>query len=185
MTITNETAIEPAPGAIVDRAPRGGLGDLRQIIGQLDAARAELVAAGRRDDLAVGLAQLRTLLADLRILANAVEDDVVALLGDDRAADVAGLGRIERKRGTDRRAWDWDLLLPRLIRLALDPDDTGEIGTAADVVQEMRALLVDVIGLTPSRGPRVTPLRAMGLDPDEWCETKPGRTTVQIHGEAV
>ena len=89
MTITNETAIEAAPGAI-DQAPRGGLGDLRQIIGQLDAARAELAAAGRRDDLAVGLAQLRTLLADLRILANAVEDDVVALLGDDRAADVAG-----------------------------------------------------------------------------------------------
>lgn len=153
---------------------------LRHGLAQLDDQRAALAEQGDLDTLAAGYVALTALLGDLRDLARAVEDDVARLMPSKRV-EIDGLPVLERRRGADRRAWDWDTLLPLLIRLYVDPDGTGEMPDAVEVIDRMRELIVDVIGVTPSKGPKVTPLKEMGIDPDEYAESKPGRQTVQIH----
>lgn len=158
-----------------------GIVRLRRSLAVLDDQRAALAEAGDLDALAIGLAQLEPILRDLRDLARAIEDDVARLMPA-KTVEVPGLGMVERRRGTDRKSWDWEGLLPTLIRLVVDPDGTGEMPDAGEVVSRMRALISEVIGVTPSKGPRVRQLRELGLDPDEWCESSPGRVSVQIHG---
>ena len=132
------------------------------------------------------VATLARFLAELRAVKKLLDEQVreaeaqLAEIMDDKSIVVQGVGVFERRVGTDRRAWQWDDLLPRLTRLHLDPGGTGEIPSTAEAVEAMRRLIVDVIGVTPSRGPRVTALRALGLDPDEYAETTPGRVSVQI-----
>ena len=95
--------------------------------------------------------------------------------------EVPGVGVMTRRRGTVRKAWDWPTLLPKAIRSYLDPDGTGEFPTdPMTAVDRMRAMAEDVIGLTPSKQPRVGALRALDIDPDEYCESTPGRLSVQI-----
>ena len=158
---------------------------LREQIAAADTQRQALVEAGDLDALAAGLAQLRQITADMRLLAQAVEDDVVSLMPDKRYT-LQGVGTLERRKGTDRRQWD-SLELARLLVLAelVDPA-TGEIdrtGDPVEVVGRVVAALVACAPFTSSMGWRVTALRDRGINPDEWATTTPGRTTVQIHGE--
>lgn len=155
---------------------------LRQAIAAVDEQRQALVEAGDLHNLAHGLAQIGALLGDLRQLQTAVEADVAALMVD-KKVEIDGLGVIERRKGTDRKAWDWPSLLPLLIRSEVDPEGTGELPAAPVVVEAITRVIVDVIGVTPSKGPKITGLRARGLDPDEWAETSPGRVSVQIHAD--
>jgi hypothetical protein len=159
-----------------------GLARLREAILAVDDQRQQLAEQGDLDNLARGLVQLKTLLGDLRQLSQAVEDDVARLMPAKRV-EVEGVGAIEKRKGTDRKSWQWDDLLPVLVRLYLDPELTGELPSSSEAVERMRALITEVIGVTPSKGPRLTPLRAAGIDPDEYAETSPGRTTVQIHDD--
>lgn len=159
-----------------------GLARLREAILAVDDQREQLAQAGDLDNLARGLVQLKTLVGDLNQLTRAVEDDVARLMPAKRV-EIEGVGAIERRKGTDRKAWKWDDLLPILVRTYLDPDLTGELPSTPEAVDRMRALIVEVIGVTPSKGPRLTPLRALGIEPDEYAETTPGRTTVQIHDD--
>lgn len=96
------TAIEPIHA--IEAAEPSTLVELRRIIAAVDTERATLVEAGDLNRLAYGLGQMRTLLSDLRILAGAIEDDVARMMPA-KTVDIDGLGRIERRRGTDRRAW--------------------------------------------------------------------------------
>src|SRR5690606_35063999 len=128
------------------------------------------------------LAEVRAIRQQLTLRERSVEDTLAGAMTT-KTLDVEGLGRIEKRRGTDRKAWDWDQLLPRLIRGELNPEGTGELpADPLAAVDAMRRLIVDVIGVTPSKGPKIGGLRARDLDPDEWCESTPGRTTVQIPG---
>jgi hypothetical protein len=180
MSLTERTdAIEPAT-AIAPVETRTELADLRTAVLGLDDLRAKLTAAGDWPNLAIGLAQVRDLAAQLATIAHDVERDLAELMPS-RREEVAGLV-LERRMSRKRSEWDWDQLLPRLIRLTLDPEGTGHIPPPMAAVEAMRGLIVETIGVTPSRGPRVTQLRAMGLDPDEWCHSVPNKATVQITG---
>jgi hypothetical protein len=152
----------------------------------LDAQRAELAAAGETGMLAFGLDRIRELRRQLGDLERAVEADVATLM-DGKTETVDGLGTLERRRGTDRKAWQSDDLLKLIVRQAVDPEGTGEVaGTPIEVLGRVLEAITDCVPVTPSLGWRVTALRSHGVDPDEWCETKPGRTSVQIHkGEAA
>lgn len=167
----------------VDRSPvrASGVDALRAAIHAADVQRTELAEDGDYETLVHGLAQLLPLRRDLSDLLRAVEDDIARLMPS-KTVEVEGVGVVERRKGTDRKKWDWDSLLPLLIRLWVDPDGTGEMPAAPEVVERMKALITDVVGTTPSKGPKVTPLRAAGVDPDEYCESSPGRVSVQIHG---
>ena len=112
----------------------------------------------------------------LDTLANLIADAM-----PDRRIEVPGVGVVERRQGKERRAWDWDALLPQVTRCYMDPDGTGEFPTDPLIaVDRMQAMAEDVIGLTPSKAPRLSPLRGLGIDPDEFCESKPGRVSLQI-----
>ena len=159
------------------------LAELRRAIAAVDAERVALHEAGEVDDLARGLAAIKILMSDLRMLADATEANVAELMPSKRH-EIEGLGTLERRKGTDRKAWEWESLWPLLVRLTLDPDGTGELPDLPTTVASLTSLTQEVIGLTPSKQPRVTALRAMGVDPDDWCDATPGRVTVQFHGVA-
>ena len=172
----------PAVAGAVDTIDQtGGVAALRQALAHVDDQRKALAEAGDIDSLAHGWNQIRPLLADLRALTEAIEADLARLMPD-KLHEVPGVGVLERRKGTDRKAWDWPELLPLLIHLYVDPDGTGEMPDAGEVMERMKSLIVDVIGVVPSKGPKVTPLKALGVPVDEYCESKPGRVSVQLHG---
>ncbi len=183
--MSTEIELSPAEVQPAGTAPEhsDALRALRRIITELDTERSSLLEAGDLDNLAIGLSAIRTLIGDLRMLADATEANVVELMPA-RRYEIEGLGTLERRKGTDRKAWEWESLWPLLVRLTLDPDGTGELPDLPTTVASLTSLTQEVIGLTPSKQPRVTALRAMGVDPDDWCDATPGRVTVQFHGVA-
>lgn len=171
----------PIRTGTIETAPTGGVDHLRRALAQVDDQRKALAEAGDIEALAHGWNQIRPLLADLKSVTEAIEADLAALMPT-KTVEIPGVGVLERRKGQDRKAWDWPELLPLLIRMYVDPDGTGEMPGPAEVIDRMRELIVDVIGVTPSKSPKVRPLREMGIDPDEFCESKPGRVSVQLHG---
>lgn len=169
--------------ADVEEAPRQQEDDLvrwlRAALGNVDARRAELATAGDFEGLAFGLVALKVIVDDLRTLIRSIEDDVVALLPAKKVV-VDGLGVLEKKKGSARKAWQSEDLLGQVIRLAVDPDGTGEIPPPGELLERLRSTLVAVVPFTGSLGWRVGALRDLGLDPDEWCHTEPGRIGLQI-----
>jgi hypothetical protein len=155
----------------------------RNAIEALDADRRGLAELGQVDMLAFGLDRIRELRRQLGDLERAVEADIAGLM-DGKQQTIDGLGTLERRRGTDRKGWDSDEVLKSIVQLAvvnaIDPD-TGELPSHTELVARVVADIAACAPLTASTGWRVTALRAMGIDPDEYCITKPGRTAVQIH----
>lgn len=145
----------------------------------VDERRAELADAGDWQALAYGLAGLKKITAEIRLFADAVETDVYRLLPSKREV-VDGLGVVERRQGATRRKWQSEELLGQVLRLALDPDGTGELPPAGELLARIRSALLETVPFTGSLAWRVTALRELGLDPDEWCEKTPGRKAVQI-----
>lgn len=165
----------------LELAQQAPVDQLRQAIARLDAERDQLAEAGNLDTLAVGLAQLRLLAKDLRTLTEAVEADVANMMPA-KTHEIDGFGVLEVRTSTTRNQWQWESLWPALVRLTLDPEGTGELPELPTVVASMTSLVEQVIGLTGSKGPRLTQLRALGFDPDEWSSIGRTKQSVQIHG---
>lgn len=102
--------------------------------------------------------------------------------------EIEGVGVVEIKRGVDRKAWDRRALLRAVLDSRRAPDPvTGEmVGSdsgRAVVDDEFVSCSQDlsrVLDVWNLGAPRVTALRERGIDPGEFCETTPGRTTVVI-----
>ena len=102
-----------------------------------------------------------------------------------RKVDVVGVGVVELRTGAKRKKWDSEALVSRLVRDALYDPATGE-ARHASVAESVDAAVAAVTACAPftgSMGWRAGALRDHGIDPDEWCESAPGRKTIQIHGE--
>jgi hypothetical protein len=151
-------------------------GGLRTALLHADTLRQELAERGDWNQLLYAIEGLRTLKADLDILLRSCEDDAARLLPEKKVV-VDGIGMVER-RTTSSRKWDSEPLLKDLCRMILDPGGTGEI-TAASVAQLMK-VLKEVLPMTASLGWRVTALKAIGIDPEQYSETTYGRQTIQI-----
>jgi hypothetical protein len=97
--------------------------------------------------------------------------------------DFAGL-HVERRSGRNRTEWDHDGLLRELgVRFATDPE-TGEVDETllplfGDVIR-FYLLSAQVSGYRTRSG-----LVPLGIDPDAWCKSEPGRATVEIVAAAV
>jgi hypothetical protein len=86
--------------------------------------------------------------------------------------EIPGLPPVEKKQGRERTKWDPDAVIAALARRA-----RGDLLTLLDDIKACAPI-------TPSMKWRVRELRGRGIDPDEFCESLPGRLSVQIHGQA-
>lgn len=105
------------------------------------------------EELCLLLASLRDAKQALAEVYAAVENYVLSM-DTGKSFEVVGLGLVERKRKSSRKNWDNDGLLDHLVRYAREND--------ADPVTILRE------ASRPSW--RVSTLRALGVQIDEWCE---------------
>ena len=156
----------------MDRAAARAVVGLRLAIADLDAQRVDLHADGDTDSLLVGLAALKTLIRDLRTLEQATEDNAAELMGEQgrRTITIEEVGTFERKRKTNRKQWDHAGLGRALVEQAM----------ADDKVQHPLDVLDVLMGAAGVGYWRIEPLRAAGLQPDEWCQVDEGSYGVKI-----
>lgn len=151
-------------------------GGLRHALLHADTLRQELAERGDWAQLLYAIEGLRALKADLDTLLRSCEDDAARLLPEKKMV-LDGFGVVE-SRTTSSRKWDSEPLLRDLCRQVLDPEQTGEIDASA--IPELLRVLKAVLPMTASLGWRVTALRDMGIDPEQYSETTYGRKTIQI-----
>lgn len=119
----------------------------------------------------------------LGVIASAVEQALFDVMPDKRL-ELPGLPVMEKRSSKTRKDWQSAGLLDRLCDLATVDPATGEVlPVDRGYVDRLQALLLDCAPFTSSMGWRVSALRSLGFDVDEWCSTGPGRSTVQIHHE--
>lgn len=149
----------------------------------------ELYEAGDLPAIAWNLHDLvavRKLFGDLLTATERIVIECAPWSGNEWQPD--DLPVMQLRTGAIRKHWQWDELRTYLRRRILDPEDCGQFPSleVIDAVDETLALMYQVAPLTGSTGPRVTAiaplLKAYERDVDEFCEAKPGRVSVQIHG---
>ena len=133
---------------------------------------------------------LRQTKADLAAVERVCEAYLAAAMPE-KLVEVQHVGTLERMRGASRRQWDGAGIVQRLMVLAGVDPETGEIydyfgrGDYGDYGDRIVRLLTECAGLElPSHSWRVSELRRLDINPDEFCEVEPGRPTVRIHGAA-
>lgn len=186
------SAIEPTAHEVARRG--GGLAELRRGLLALDDQRAEMVRRQDADGLAHGIADVRDIITDLSALKRASESDLGAILiacheaaGLSPRANpkhfVDGLGEVKVPGGTERKNWQSEDLLRRLVRETLYDTETGEArfdspSDAADAIIEM---LLSCISFTGSLSWKVGTwdkpsesyvggLRSYGIEPEDFCD---------------
>jgi hypothetical protein len=135
-------------------------------------------------DIATELFAVRSEIAALKLRENDLEGRLAAEM-EDNVFEVPSIGVFQRRRKTDRKAWDHEGIYSALLRRLRDlgpgkvtDDETGEIIELDPMEGAFRTLKE---GANPSW--RVTALRQRGLDPDEFCETTYGGFSIQFVGE--
>lgn len=144
--------------------------------------------AADADDVAA-MAVLVADLQDLRRRLSQVEAEVARRAGSIRHAaetngEMPGGGVYTLRRGATRKAWDHDGWKTRVLNLVLDRHEVhrddqvvnAETGAAVDVA----AIVQEVEAAHGSTAPKVSILKGLGIDPDEFCESTPGPWTFQV-----
>ena len=109
-----------------------------------------------------------------RVLA-IVRGEMAKMIGDElpeKEWTVPGLGTISRHYRKNRTEWDKDALLRDVLDVRLVDTDTGE------VVEQSPLERVLYVWNLPA--PRTTALKALGLNPDEYCRATPGGVNLQL-----
>jgi hypothetical protein len=158
----------PAGSALVASASEAPdwVAALRRFFMAMDAE----VEQYRHDPIATGqaLARLDALLADMRSVRATLNTATAESLNEYgvRRLVIQGVAVLEASSTDDRHAWRHEDLLPAVLR-ALGVDhlvntETGEAFSCEDLAVRLLAMLRPAWKLTG--------LRAIGLDPDDWCE---------------
>jgi len=148
------------------------IGDLQD---DLDACGGDVEATARF------LFELRNAQRQVGDLVRDAEDRLADMMPT-KIMELPGLPAFERRRGSTRRKWQSEDLAVLVMRRTLDPAGTGEVDVASyEAARRVVDALVKVAPFTGSMGWRSKALKEMGVDPDEWCESSPGRVSVQFH----
>lgn len=119
---------------------------------------------------------LQISMAKLKDAYELVEDALVEAFPEgEKEHFFDGVGTVTRRSGSRRTAWDhdalWQDLVPAIVqKLAKGGIQPNEV--MPNFIAELRK------AVTPSW--KVTGLRLLGLDPEEYCETSWGRKTIQL-----
>lgn len=136
--------------------------------------------------LAKLLANMRLAMQELAAAAQYVEN-TLAIAMVDKTMTVEGIGEVERHTGASRKEWDTESLLG-VVEMAVATTVLGDMegllvdtdtGEAVDLVTMTHDIITEFRkAATPSW--KVTGLRAMHVDPNNYCTTTWGRKTVQM-----
>lgn len=124
------------------------------------------------------LAAVREARQSLSQIEAVVEARAARLMSSNKVEWPGGVA--ERRFGKDRKEWKNDDLAHQVVQLI-----AGELAASpeGEIDEMLAALIADAVAkYAETNRPtwRVTPLKAMGIDPDEFCHAIPGRTTIQI-----
>lgn len=139
------------------------------------------------EPIAVVLAAIRRCRADLAEFADEVEKALLAVMGE-KNLEVPGVGLVEVKKATRRTQWQHDDLLAAVVaRLAdepgvfFDPED-GVFLPSQTIGHNIARRLRECVSFGAGK---VTGLRALGIDPSEYCTEDEGRYAIKMPGPAL
>jgi len=200
----------PDDAKVVPVAQISPLRALRSALLALDDQRLELEAAGDWETLANGAADLNMLLADLRTMERDTKLGVARLLDAKWEAEgklkrypdgrprtrpkeeVAGLGLVEVEGGMERKGWESEKILRRLIFTAITTPDGEPVpfDGPGEVAEAIYAKVAACLPLTASLSWRVgqldkatgqwSGLRGAGIEPGDVCEEVEKDRTVKV-----
>lgn len=156
-------------------------------VADLEAAMDGLLGACT-DPQGMDVAELYAAVSEARVRLQGLERDAEAataraMLGD--YAETPTL-RVERSRRADRKAWDhegWQAdVRHKVLQAAGLKGAQGVINAAGEVLDAsvLHDLMAAVEGVHGSTAPRVTAMRQLGIDPDDYCERTPGGWQVKV-----
>ena len=146
-----------------------------RLVEELYDVLANAVAAEDRDALVALLCDIRDLRADLAALAKAAESELMPLAGAKQFV-VPNIGEVTIRKQTKRTGWKHDLLLPVLIARIMDEPETifdpatGELLPYVQIGHNLANRLRACISFGAGK---VTGLREIGLDEEEFCTVTP------------
>jgi hypothetical protein len=152
--------------------------DLQPALDALDVASRQWPVMANEltfDELLVALNTARQIRQGFAGIESEIEREICAVAGEyhlDRKGEIPGVGTFEIRGGKDRREWKHQDLAAEVTRKHLEA--TGDF--------EPAALVAAILAAAQVTGWRVTVLKPQGIDPDQYCSSSPGRSTVQITG---
>lgn len=127
------------------------------------------------------LVAIRETRSNLSTLTHRIERELLAVMGDRRFV-VEGVGEVICRKATKRTKWDHHALMMRVVARALDERildaSSGEYESEGSAVAR-------VMEACARPNWRVTALRELGIDPDEWCEVDEDAWSVQLPGRDI
>jgi hypothetical protein len=163
--------------------PTGALLAIRQALALLEDEAKDIALAGDYETLARGYAELTLLKRDLTSVLTIISDlivDTVPVQVNEKGREyrdpfsIEGVGTFEVVRRAATRRWDSEELVGRIVRGAIVDAETGEVPDQ-DTLSAIRRVvdaLTAAAPFTPSMGWRTTALKELGIDIDDYCETK-------------
>jgi hypothetical protein len=137
-------------------------------------------------ELAAELYRLRSQIATLQREAGEVEAALVAEMTE-KQLEIPGLGVFERRRKTDRKAWQHEdirsALLVKLREGEIEPARYADLVNGEIIEEDETELAFRVLTECANPSWRVTALKRYDIDPDDFCEVTPGGYSIQFHGE--
>lgn len=123
------------------------------------------------------LHELREIKQALTMWEGVLTDWIADYLGRN-TMDLDGVGHVEVKHGANRKEWDNDALWRLVVARArderkIDPETGEALESEGEAVGR-------VLGECMRPSWRLTPLRERDIDPDEYCQVSPGKTSVVI-----
>ena len=152
------------------------------LVAELYDVLADAVAAESRDELVTLLVYIRDLRADLAALAKAVECELMPLAGEKQFV-VPNIGEVTIRKQTRRTGWKHDLLLPVLIARIMDEPETifdretGELLPYVQIGHNLTRRLRECVSFGAGK---VTGLKAIGLDEEDFCTVTPDGYGVEL-----
>ena len=149
----------------------------------LAATHDALDVGGELDAMVRSRIEVRDLRADLAQLERDLDARLVEAMGRDRKAVIDGIGQVEVRFSKRRTAWRHDELLPAVVsRIADDPStlydpETGVVLPPALIGSNVAARLRECVSFGAGK---VVGLRAIGLQPDEFCSEDEAHASVVL-----
>lgn len=142
----------------------------------------EALLADDPADLARALACARDFKADLATVYRDIEDRLIGSWPEQGDLEVPTLGLFGLHRRTKRTGWDHDALVHDVLDAAAGPDRPVADLTGWEAAEALRKAISFGAG-------KVTALRQLGLQPDEYCREEQDGMTVELpprdHGKDV